>query len=473
MKFRALIAAFFVTAACFCCLAAPAVAAPALWVVQGPPGGGKVYLFGTVHLLRDGTQWRSPELEAAMKESQDLYLEVADPCNMMAASSSLLKAGVDREHPLSTKISKEDIALLDADAKRYGLGGEAIFEPMRPWLVYMLLSTMPTFHSGYSVGNGVDLQVQKEFAAAGKPIHGLETFDMQAHIFADLPESVQIQMLDTELKGMSRPTSAATSTAQLDKLVDAWVSGDEAQLAKALNVDKMTGTPLYAPLFTNRNKAWANVLAQRLKEPGTSFVSVGAGHLVGPDGVPALLAHMGYTVTRVPIAEAMVTAAPSPSPSASGQPMASPSSAPTSSPSATPIPQILTPPAGWKPRSTALGVGALRTDRMWVDPNHKGVLMSAHLDLPGVSTVDLNTLDALLHQGMVAEAGAKGVQPSTHVKICGGKQDATLTKIATPTAQADVLLAVSDRGYLAEYVHPNGTPEDPAAVRALFSLCAP
>lgn len=231
MNGRALTAALFATAAFFYCVAGPAVAAPALWVVQSA-SGGKVYLFGTVHVLRDDTQWRSPELEAAIKESQNLYLEVADMTNVAAGASSLFKAGIDREHPLSTKISKDDVALLDQAAKRYGMPGETSFETMRPWLVYLMLTALSASHSGYKARNGVDLQIRKEFADAGKPIYGFETFDVQAHIFADLPEPTQVALLDTELKTIDRPpgTAVATTTG-LDRIVDAWMSGNEKQLA--------------------------------------------------------------------------------------------------------------------------------------------------------------------------------------------------------------------------------------------------
>ncbi|HLX26485.1 MAG TPA: TraB/GumN family protein, partial [Candidatus Cybelea sp.] len=384
MKGRALIAALFAAAAFFCCIA-PAVAAPALWVVQSA-SGGKIYLFGTVHVLRDDTQWRSPELEAAIKDSQNLYLEIADMTNVAAASSSLLKAGIDREHPLSTKITKDDVTLLNEAAKRYGLPGEASFEPMRPWLVYLMLSALSATHSGYRTSNGVDLQVRKEFADAGKPILGFETFDMQANIFAGLPESTQVALLDTELKGLGRASTTAASTAGLDRLVSVWMSGDEQQLATAMEIDKLAKTPVYAAMFTNRNKAWANVLAERLKQPGTSFVCVGAGHLVGPHGVPALLSQMGFTVSRVPIAEVATAASPSPASGASSQPMASPSPspAPSASAPATPIPQILTPPAGWKPRPITLHSGTVQADRMWVDPNGRGIVITGHLDMTGL-----------------------------------------------------------------------------------------
>jgi len=76
VKVRLVLPALFFAATLFVGATASAMAAPALWVVQS--NTGKVYLFGTVHLLRDGTPWRSPEMEAAIKASQDLYLEIAD-----------------------------------------------------------------------------------------------------------------------------------------------------------------------------------------------------------------------------------------------------------------------------------------------------------------------------------------------------------------------------------------------------------
>ena len=465
MKTRALLAALFSTAALFIFAIRPATAAPALWLVQSATG--KVYLFGTVHMLRGGTQWRSPELEAAMKESQDLYLEIADPMNTSGLLTSLVKNGFDREHPLSTKISKADVALLDAAAKRYGWGGEATFEPMRPWLAFMFLSTLPAVHSGYAAGNGVDLQVRKDFVAAGKPIHGFETAEMQEHIFADLPESTQVALLEAELKNIGK----APGTTKLDALVDAWLAGNQDALGVELQVGKNQQDPLYAKLLTDRNKAWASALAQRLKQPGTSFVSVGAAHLVGPGGVPALLAQMGFTVTRVQIAQTAAASSATPSPGASAQPAPSPS--PTPSAPATPVPITLTPPQGWKARSVSFALGPFKADRMWVDPNHRGAILTGHLDLPGVSATDLDALDALFHQGLIAAAGANNTQPSKRVKICNEKQDGTYTRVTIKAVKEDIVLAVSDRGYLAEYVRRNDAPDDPAATRALLTLCAP
>ena len=52
----------------------------------------------------------------------------------------------------------------------------------------------------------------------------------------------------------------------------------------------------YRRLIVDRNRRWARVLARLAKRGGVTVVVVGAGHLVGPDGVPALLRARGLAV---------------------------------------------------------------------------------------------------------------------------------------------------------------------------------
>jgi uncharacterized protein YbaP (TraB family) len=53
---------------------------------------------------------------------------------------------------------------------------------------------------------------------------------------------------------------------------------------------------VYKSLVVDRNHRWAETIAERLQGSGEAVVIVGAGHLVGPDGVPALLRARGFKV---------------------------------------------------------------------------------------------------------------------------------------------------------------------------------
>jgi uncharacterized protein len=53
----------------------------------------------------------------------------------------------------------------------------------------------------------------------------------------------------------------------------------------------------YRRLIIERNARWARLLARVARnQPGVTVVVVGAGHLVGPAGVPSLLRARGFRV---------------------------------------------------------------------------------------------------------------------------------------------------------------------------------
>ena len=81
-------------------------------------------------------------------------------------------------------------------------------------------------------------------------------------------------------------------------LVKAWTDGDLAALDREALEQIRKSTPgLFRRLVTDRNARWTKVLDTRLKGRGRTVVVVGIGHLLGPDGVPARLRALGYSVT--------------------------------------------------------------------------------------------------------------------------------------------------------------------------------
>jgi uncharacterized protein YbaP (TraB family) len=52
-------------------------------------------------------------------------------------------------------------------------------------------------------------------------------------------------------------------------------------------------------LYLGRNHAWEAAITAAMTHGQKPFVAVGAAHMAGPDGLPALLAAHGYRVTRV------------------------------------------------------------------------------------------------------------------------------------------------------------------------------
>jgi uncharacterized protein len=82
-------------------------------------------------------------------------------------------------------------------------------------------------------------------------------------------------------------------------MVADWANGNPDALAREMN-DSLKDSPEVAKtLLVDRNKRWAGWIEQRLQQPGTVFIAVGAGHLAGPDSVQSQLLKDGIKATRV------------------------------------------------------------------------------------------------------------------------------------------------------------------------------
>ena len=273
---------------------APLPDEPALWVVRD--ADSTIYLFGTVHLLRDTTKWRTPKVEAAIAESQELWVEIAEVGDEAASAAAMQKLvpqyGLDPARPLSSKLPPEDRARLKEVATRFGMQPAAL-EPMRPWLAALTLTLLSIQKGGYNPEAGVDMLLTRAFRTANKPVKAFETVEQQIRFFATFPPEVELQFLQSTLRDADRGVGL------MDDLSSAWARGDMETFDRLFAAEMRAYNPeLYRVLLVNRNEAWAKAIQERLAGSGVSFVAVGAGHLSGPDSVQARLAARGVQAVR-------------------------------------------------------------------------------------------------------------------------------------------------------------------------------
>lgn len=271
--------------------ASPVLAEPALWAIKDKDS--TIYLFGTVHVLKPTTPWRSPKIDKAFRDADDVVMEIEQPEGPATTRALMMKYGVDPAAPLSTKLKPESYAKLQAAAQGMGFPPQAL-EPMRPWLAALTVSLTPLLKAGYDPESGVEKLLTAQAKAAGKPIAAFETMEQQVRFFADMTPVQEAQLLDSTLDEVDDgPT-------KIDALVAAWAAGDQGELKRQM-VDEMQADypDVYKLLLVDRNQDWASQLKTRLAGSGVSFVAVGAGHLVGPDSLQAQLAKLGIKAERV------------------------------------------------------------------------------------------------------------------------------------------------------------------------------
>lgn len=291
MKPTLRLAALLVVLCAILAAASRSQAEPAIWVVKGPHA--TVYLFGSVHVLKKDQPWRSPKIDAALEQSQSLWLEIANVDDPASMQPLMFQLGMDQEHPLSTKLTADQVAKLDKAAKSAGLPGEATLEPFKPWLAALTISIAPLVQAGYDPSSGVEFELKPEFDKAKKPVKGFETAEQQMHFFADMPDKAQVTYLDSELSDFD------SAVDKFKQVVTAWYAGDTDALDHLLSSEFRDKYPdLYKTLVVERNQNFAAQIQDLLKGDGVTFVAIGAGHLVGKDGVATLLEKQGYKVTR-------------------------------------------------------------------------------------------------------------------------------------------------------------------------------
>lgn len=271
--------------------AGTALAEPALWKIQD--ADSTIYLFGTIHVLKPSTVWRSPRIDKALKDSGDLTLEIVGADDPAVMQPLVMKYGLDPNQPLSGKIDAAAFQKASALAQAGGVSPQ-LLNAMRPWLAAVQLSLIPVIKAGYDPKSGVEPILAAEVKAAGKPEGTFETPEQQIRFFADLPVKTEVEFLSSTLD------EADEGVGKIDKMVAAWAAGDTAELETEF-VTEMKGQypELYDLLITKRNQNWAGQLKTKLAGKGVSFVAVGSGHLVGPDSVQVQLAKLGVKAERV------------------------------------------------------------------------------------------------------------------------------------------------------------------------------
>ena len=268
-----------------------APAGPALWKLADEDT--TVYLFGTIHLMPEGTQWRTPLIDASVGESESLVIEVLMPEDQAEAAQLLVKLGMSPGlPPLVERVPEDKRDALKELIASTGLP-EAALNRMETWAAAITLTGIMLVRMGFDPELGVEKQLTHNYQEAGKPIAGLETAEQQLGFFDSLSEEAQRDFLAGTVED---PEGAR---AEFEAMFRAWLTGDVEGIARSFNDEVNLSAELREVLLTRRNAAWAEWLAERMDEPGTVFVAVGAGHLAGPGSVQAMLETKGLRATRL------------------------------------------------------------------------------------------------------------------------------------------------------------------------------
>ena len=257
-------------------------------------GQGAVYLVGSVHMLTTDFYPLAPALDAAFKDS-DLLVEEADLAEMLSPNmqfSMLSKGMLPAGQSIDKVVSASTLALINQHTDTGLLPLEAL-KQFKPWFLAMTLEAMEWQSAGFDASLGLDKHFFDRAQAENKAIQGLETTDFQISLFDGLTMDQQDRFLAETLKGVDN------EKASVARLTGAWKIGDVATVERLVLADVKSDPVIYDRLLVARNRAWLPKIEALFSRPRHAFVVVGAAHLVGPDGLVAMLKAKGYQVVQL------------------------------------------------------------------------------------------------------------------------------------------------------------------------------
>ena len=201
------------------------------------------------------------------------------------------KAVLPKGQKLSAQLPPRCRAALARTEKAEGLP-PALLEGFKPWYASQVLVVVGANQAGYDPADGADGKLVARAEALGHKHEALETTEFQLGLFDTLPAPLQVKSLCEVAR------KANTLPKDLQATLGAWKKGDTKALDRIINADD-DAPEMRETLLLARNRAWAQWVAKRLEQPGTVFMAVGTGHLVGKGSLPEQLKAMGITATRV------------------------------------------------------------------------------------------------------------------------------------------------------------------------------
>ena len=190
-------------------------------------------------------------------------------------------------------ISKETYDTLQKRFVEYGFPIEYMTK-FRPLFLAVTIETLEYQKLGLDPRYGIDKYFLQQ-AEGNKLIIELESFDSQMDLFRTMTEKDQELFLVYTLNDLE------DGRKNLDILMTAWSDGDSKIMEKVmfdpLKEDRQLSR-IYEKLFYERNRNMTDKIVKMLAQKGTYFVAVGAGHLIGRQGIIELLSHKGYAVRQ-------------------------------------------------------------------------------------------------------------------------------------------------------------------------------
>ena len=255
-------------------------------------GANVVYLLGSIHIGSKALYPLPKVITNAYDRSKVIVVEVdINKIDPAAAAGFLANGTYTNGDNLWKHLKPETTAKVKKFVSANGMTEDFVGN-FKPWLAAVMVPMIPMLKAGAQNDLGIDKHFL-DLSTGKKKIEQLETADFQFKLLSSIPDNLADTYVDYSIGEVS---NEKTEDLKLEKL---WLSGDADALDKVMSVHPKELDGIMRALLQDRNPHMADVAEKYLKGGGPCFFVVGAAHLVGKDGVVAILQKRGYTVTQM------------------------------------------------------------------------------------------------------------------------------------------------------------------------------
>lgn len=264
----------------------------AVWRVSN--GASTVFLGGTMHRLAPQQYPLPREYQVAYDQSDVVVFET----DIAAMRSPEVQARIAERSRLTdgeTLESVLDPSTYEELAEYCNETGFPIehLKPLKAVPAMLTLLTVTLTELGVTAP-GVDEHFYRRARSESKDTRALESTDAQIDYLMSLDQGDPDHFVKRSLEDLREARNGG-----LDEGLRIWRQGAEDALIEHFLRDQMRYSPgVYQTLLVDRNLDWMRAIRRYIESDETELVLVGVAHLVGDDGLPALLSGEGFTVEK-------------------------------------------------------------------------------------------------------------------------------------------------------------------------------
>ncbi len=269
-----------------------------LWEISGKDLKMPSYILGTLHLESGNYLDSIPGAQKTLESCEQVVGEVVigDMYSSMQEIMSVLKMDADTTYHIL--YSEDDYRFLDEQMKPLlGIGLDQM-GTIKPAAIHSSVVVLlgAKYIPDFNPQNLLDIFIQQKATESGKTIIGLESAKEQASLlFESMPLQRQADILLCTFENKE------TLLNDMDKLIYYYHRGDLSAIDKLANDFSKPCSNTQEEMRRingDRNNKWMKKLPEIMKEK-SSFIAVGALHLVGDAGLLTQLEKLGYKVEAV------------------------------------------------------------------------------------------------------------------------------------------------------------------------------